>query len=616
MKVTWMFFAAALLCLAPFFCSRAIAEETGWPGGRWEPGPAKYGAVVADNIFITMDDGVKLEAVVAWPAELGTKKRAAGKFPVIVEHTPYVRLGADIRPNTYFTEHGYIYAVVRVRGMGASGGDVQFFSPRDGEDGRNIVKWAAERLEGSDGRIALIGCSYPGIMAFVDCAAVGKDSPVKAIISASNGLEGVNRQSFMVGGLPTTGFWNYTVHGLKMWGGSASGEKFLKDYTTQVIEGKDAAYDGEFWKERAPIELARRVVDNGIPLLLWTGWQDIVDYSAIRSYAALQNAFAGRPLSAPAAAGQPFSPKYQIVIGNWRHAVGLNSGIFLQWIETWLKGADTGLQKVKKPMHLYETGSERWLNVAGFPTVSSYTPLYLNCEGGLQRDIPAAAGASRLDWTRPDKENGRLSFVTPAFDAGATLSGPISAVIYASSSNTNMVLIAKLYDVAPDGGETCVTKGAVLGSQRELDEERSWRDDSGVVVWPWPKLQEDSYLRRGEVYRLDISLAPRQWGVRPNHRLRFELTAQNPENIAPDDGVPPENGTDPCRLVGEQRSTVPGGKYRIMAGAKYPSALNLPLLPWEHFPAAASGVVPAEWSEHHRQIVNSYMTLPLEWGKE
>ena len=53
MKVTWMFFAAALLCLAPFFCSRAAAKETGWPGGRWEPGPAKYGAVVADNIFIT-----------------------------------------------------------------------------------------------------------------------------------------------------------------------------------------------------------------------------------------------------------------------------------------------------------------------------------------------------------------------------------------------------------------------------------------------------------------------------------------------------------------------------------------------------------------------------------
>ena len=48
-------------------------------------------------------------------------------------------------------------------------------------------------------------------------------------------------------------------------------------------------------------------------------------------------------------------------------------------------------------------------------------------------------------------QGGKLSYSTPPLAEGATLSGPISATIYASSSNTNMVLIGRLFDVAPGG---------------------------------------------------------------------------------------------------------------------------------------------------------------------
>ena len=34
--------------------------------------------------------------------------------------------------NTYFAEHGYISALVRARGLGKSGGEVQFLSPARG----------------------------------------------------------------------------------------------------------------------------------------------------------------------------------------------------------------------------------------------------------------------------------------------------------------------------------------------------------------------------------------------------------------------------------------------------------------------------------------------------
>ncbi|HEV2898604.1 MAG TPA: CocE/NonD family hydrolase C-terminal non-catalytic domain-containing protein [Pseudaminobacter sp.] len=73
-------------------------------------------------------------------------------------------------------------------------------------------------------------------------------------------------------------------------------------------------------------------------------------------------------------------------------------------------------------------------------------------------------------------------FSTPPFAEGATIAGPISATIFASSSNTNLELIAALYDMAPDGFEQPISMGAVLGSQSRLDTERSWMDEDGTVT--------------------------------------------------------------------------------------------------------------------------------------
>jgi uncharacterized protein len=149
---------------------RQGGQSTAYPGGKWEPGPARFGAEVVDDVPVTMDDGVVLRASIAFPTDLKTGRRAAGRFPVVVEHMPYVQFAVPVTANTYFAEHGYISAVVRARGLGKSGGEVQFLSPREGRDGKNIVDWAARNLEGSDGRVAIVGCSWPGVIALNDAA--------------------------------------------------------------------------------------------------------------------------------------------------------------------------------------------------------------------------------------------------------------------------------------------------------------------------------------------------------------------------------------------------------------------------------------------------------------
>jgi predicted acyl esterase len=283
--------------------------------------------------------------------------------------------------------------------------------------------------------------------------------------------------------------------------------------------------------------------------------------------------------------------------------------------ETWVKGVDTGI-KTNTPMHLYEVGSERWINLERYPGVTNYIAWRLDEKNMLKSDEIMKSSSSTLVYGDPAKPESRLSYTSPPLAEGATLAGPMSVTIYASSSNTNLVLIAHLYDVAPDGSEKLITDGAVLGSQRELDRVKSWTDGLDTMIWPWPKLEHDNYLKPGKVYRFDMSLSPRQWSINPNHHLRLELTTQSPADVCPSNGVPSRLGTDPCGLTGPQSKTVPGGTYTIMHGPNWPSALNLPQLPFKFFSTVQSGTIPTASNEGNRSFTNQAFELPLDWGND
>lgn len=603
----------ALEVVAPW---RAQAA-TQYPGGIWQPGPAQYGVTVVKGLPVRMDDGVILRAEVAYPTDLATGRRATGRFPVIVEHTPYVIFARPLGPIPFFAEHGYISVLVRARGAGESGGStLSLQGSRDGEDGKTIVDWAAHDLQGSDGRVGIIGCSYPGGISLTDAGHVGPRSPLKAAVSACVGVGTLNRNGvWLLDGLPTTGFWFFSTLGAGALGNTQAAKEFFANVQAEIAAGGPAAYDGAFWQDHgAPMSLAPKIVANGVPVLLWSGWHDHLEPAALRTYAAFQNLSDGRAPEEPMTRGQRVTPRYQIIVGNWGHGEGLDVGIYLEWMDTWVRGVHTGLEMTDTPMHLYEIGTDHWINAARYPLVSSYTRWYLDA-GGTLAETSRRSGAARVRFEDPAQPEGQLSFVTPPLPQGATLAGPLSARIYARSSNTNLELIARLYDVAPDRTETLVSKGAVLGSQRTLDPRASWTDHRGTIIWPWPTQKEDIYLRPGEAYRFDFALLPVQWSIPPGHRLRLELTTQSPAAICPSSGVPPQNGNDPCGTTAPQHRTLPGGVYTILAGPHWPSAINLPQLPRDEFHAVASGPTPTEWSEGHRSIQPSNVALPLDWGQ-
>jgi uncharacterized protein len=587
----------AVLTVFGWGSSVYAATLTPWPGGRWTPSPAIYGTTVISNVRIPMDDGVTLNATIGYPTDPNTGNRAWGKFPVILLQSPYTD-----QPDLFFVERGYIFVAVRPRGSGTSGGEMGFLSARDAADGVIVVDWVAHQLEGSNGIVGGYGCSYNGFTQLATAAAVGPTSPLKTIIPSCSGSDWI-RESHLIGGIPTESLYVLGRLG-SLVGNTPTAVAFFTEWTNNILSGGEFAYDGPFWEARNYINVADKIVANGIPVLLWTGWHDI-EVKALEMYSGLQNAYRNRSVYLPMRSNQPASGRYQIIVGPCGHGQCLDDTIMLEWYDTWLKDMKTDIEKTHTPMHLFEGGSDRWINAAQYPIVANYATYYFDSDGTLTTHQPDVVGSDTIQWTQPGAALGALDYTTEPFLEGATLAGPVSASVYASATNANLVLIATLYDVASDDTMTPIGHGTVLGSQSLLRDGRSWYDQSGKLIRPFTSQLTDDYLVPSKIQRFDIALFPNVWAIEPGHSLSLVLTTQTPDVICDTAKIAFVLQSDPCYLTAPQLLTVPGGIYQIQVGGRSGSSVQLPLLPYQFFATAFSGPTATSGGN----------SVPLYWGK-
>src|SRR4029079_18132240 len=86
-----------------------------------------YGAVRDAQVMLPLRDGVRLATTIFRPALGG--KPAPGRFPVIVERTPYDRrLLYFHMPGRFSPRHGYVLAYQDVRGRGDSEGEFHYLN--------------------------------------------------------------------------------------------------------------------------------------------------------------------------------------------------------------------------------------------------------------------------------------------------------------------------------------------------------------------------------------------------------------------------------------------------------------------------------------------------------
>ena len=565
----------AILCVAAVAAAAVPAMAAA--DGPWHAEAARYGVSKPVEHMVTMSDGVKLAADVYRPT-LPSGAPAPGHFPVILSQTPYGKrssvttqsmgqgMGGDgFYP--YLVERGYIDVVADVRGTGSSEGDFSLFGPRERQDGVELARWAAA-LPGSTGRVGLAGSSYVGLNQIFTAALGGPHSPVKAIIPSTVGSN-LYRDLAFGGGISNLEFatvWEGLRASMVGSPPEASRVATLADFDarlyTEVDTGGPRAFENDFWSSRAPSSYLDRVVRNGIPALVVSGWHDVYQRGAVLDYAGLQNAWSllhggpGRPASdaPPMTGAQRPTGRYQAVIGPWFHnptTLGLTfQQLQLAWFDRWLKGAPDGIDRTTTPLHIFELGANRWIDTARWPVARTGAHAYRVGTGtgtlvwsdarspcnagtdqwstGLPAYVIAELGGSGDPCAQNDSSTqaGALTYTSAPFKTATTVAGPIDVTLYMTSTTPDAEVVADVEVVEPDGSSYPISSGALLGSLRALDPRLSWRLH-GRLILPWHPYSSASSrdMKPGTVERLDVEVYPTVARIAPGERLRVELTS-------------------------------------------------------------------------------------------
>jgi len=143
---------------AAFFLALVANSIAQTPVPAPSPSPVKLPADcdLRWAVKIPMRDKVELNATLYLPK---MSDESPPKAPVIFTLTPYISDSYHARA-AYFASHGYVFALVDVRGRGNSAGEFEAFA-HESEDGHDVVEWLAQQPF-CDGKVAMWGGSYAG----------------------------------------------------------------------------------------------------------------------------------------------------------------------------------------------------------------------------------------------------------------------------------------------------------------------------------------------------------------------------------------------------------------------------------------------------------------------
>jgi hypothetical protein len=577
--------AVAAVGLTPVAASAASTAEpssTAQPSS-WQPEPASYGVSKPVDIPVRMDDGVVISTEVVYPTDPATGARAAGTFPVLLTQNPYGSARSDpTAPGDYFVQRGYIYVASAVRGTGTSGGQVSWFGQRPGEDGAELVSWAARSLSGSDGRVGLDGCSYLGVDQWFTAAAVGPDSALKAITpfcTDSNFYDDLTAD----GGIPTP-----FVAGIAQGEPRGPQDNPATDPQSVTIaqeaDGGPRSYDNGYWQSLDIQRLMPQIVANAIPALSEAGWNDLFPGGDLGDYVAAQNAYFHRPLTAPVTAGEQVTGRYQAIVGPWTHGENVDGTVLenirLEWFDTWLKGERTGMAGTAAPLHIFENTASQWVDTAAWPPSAAASAYYLGAGGTLGTGHLASGVTGKLSWAPATAANS-LTYTSAPLTRDAVLDGPSDLTVYASSTTTEVELTATLNVLSPTGTVVKQADGALLGSQRKLGQAQSWYGQGSTLLQPAHPFTAGSQqpVVPGRTTRYDISLLANFTLIPAGDRIQVVLTTQ-----------PPANFHAPLTPTPQELASLANGTYTIDSAAATASVLDLPLASPGQF-----GASPVNW---------------------
>ncbi len=545
-----------------------------------------YRVAIHNGVAVEMRDGVKLVADVYRPD-------TEGKFPVLLQRTPYNRAGAEGSANKMAAQ-GYVVIIQDTRGRFDSGGEFYPFR-YESQDGYDTVEWAA-RLPYGNGKVGMFGGSYVGATQMLTAIA----SPphlvaIQPYVTASEYYDG----------------WTYQSGALMQWFASSWSSGLAVDTLRRKAAGLE---DPKSWVPQLPVDSYRMLELPAVPALApyfrdwvaherddeyWKPWK-ISDHYASMNVKALhaggwhdiflkgtiQN-YLGMRKQSPAGGDQ------RLLLGPWAHAetspegkigdvtfgkaaVQDSDGVVLRWSDYALKGIHNEYAS-GTPVRIFVMGENVWRDEQEFPLArTKYTNYYLG-KGALSMEGPANGEPESYEYDpahpvptiggrlccgnqyppgpadqRPNE--GRpdvLIFSTPPLAKDVEATGWIKATVYASSSAVDTDFTALLADVEPSGYARFLTDGIVRARYRD-------GTASPAAIEP------------GKIYKYEIDMWATSNVFKAGHRIRLYVSSSNFPRFD-------RNLNTGETIAGSAR--MKKAEQKIYHDAQHPSALVLPLIP-------------------------------------
>ncbi len=461
--------------------------------------------------MVTMRDGKKLYTTVHAP------KNAKGPIPIILLRTPY---GIDNRAEKLFQNYfkemiddGYAFALQDIRGRFKSEGT--FVMTRPARDPKNLIAvdeasdtsdtidWLLKEVKGNNGRVGMLGVSYPGWLAAVAMldphpalkAVSPQASPVDMYLGDDFHHNGAFRLSYgfeyvaMMETDKSNFSFKFDRHDTYEWYlklGALSNVNRLH-FKNKLPTWNDFVahpnYDA-FWKTQS---LEPRLTKVSVPTLNVAGWYDQEDFRGpLRIYELLEK---------HDAKNQNF-----LVVGPWNHG-GWSGGkadklgripfdsatgehfrkeIQAPFFAHYLK--DAGKERPPEA-RMFQTGANKWETYDTWPPKGvASRKVYFNPKGKLSFDVPKDGGTEFDEYvsdpanpvpyrprpvrpTYPGPEwpewmvqdqrftHGRpdvLTYETEPLSEDVIVAGSMKVKLFGSTSGTDCDWIVRLIDVYPD----------------------------------------------------------------------------------------------------------------------------------------------------------------------
>jgi uncharacterized protein len=487
-----------------------------------QPEPNHFRPYSHQEVMIPMRDGIKLHAIVLRPTDTGEP------LPFLMQRTPYGVDGSDSDSiNARYTElahSGYIFVIEDIRGRYKSQGAFVMMRPLadhsdshaidESTDTYDTVAWLLKHIPHNNGRVGVLGISYPGFLAAeagIDphpaIRAISPQAPMTDVWLGDDffhngafrqtygydyviGMESSKENTFSK--LNEDAYSYFLNAGSFAAAGKQSGTTSLPTWQAFLDH---PAYD-DFWRSRA---VQYHLTTVAVPTLEVGGWWDQEDlWGPQAEYAALEPH------------NQPSDPAHRVymVLGPWRHGGWSQTTRHLGAVNFGEAVGDEFRAHIEAPFFAYylkdqpgfdltntatyQTGSERWMHYDQWPPKNvTMTDLYFGSEGSLTFDKPAdpnafkaytsdpadpipyrrrpieatyaPSGSGWFTWLVQDQRpydsslpNGRkdvATFSTPPLNHDLTVTGNVVADLIASTSGTDSDWVVKLIDVFPENSD-------------------------------------------------------------------------------------------------------------------------------------------------------------------